>query len=140
MTSMREYVDADVKIVLLTDIRRVFDAHAADRLPGAVMHAADRLPGAVLLGPLHEMDTADWAEFHGVRGDQQPHRLKSTELASMLRDFGIRPRSIWPANRTAESKSAKGYTRAQFEAVWRAYCGEDGTAAHPSNIKTLRSV
>jgi hypothetical protein len=127
MVFMREYQDADVKIILLGDIRRVFDAQAADRLPSAV-----------LLSALHGMDTADWAEFHGIRGDQQPHKLRSTELASMLRDFGIRPRSVWPANRTAESRSAKGYTRSQFETVWQAYCADDGTTAHTSNIRNLR--
>jgi hypothetical protein len=130
MTSMREYVDADIKIVLLTDIRRVFDSRGVDRLFSSV-----------LLGALHKLDSADWSEFNGVRGDQQPHKLKSTELASMLRDFGIRPRSIWPADRTKKSKSAKGYTREQFERAWAAYCSEeDGTAAHQSNVKHLRLV
>jgi Protein of unknown function (DUF3631) len=121
-----EFQDADVRILLLGDIRKVFDAQAVDRLPGKV-----------LLGALHALD-ADWNEFHGVRGDQQPHRLKDTELAAMLREFRIRPSNIWPPNRTADSKSAKGYRRAQFEDAWRGYCGDDGTTAQANNIRSLR--
>jgi hypothetical protein len=122
----REFQDADVKILLLGDIRKVFD-----------MHAVDRLPSKTLLSAMHAMD-ADWNEFHGVRGEQQPHRLKDSELASMLREFRIRPRSIWPLNRTTESTSAKGYLRSQFEESWRVYCADDGTPAHDSNIRSLR--
>jgi hypothetical protein len=58
----------------------------------------------------------------------------------MLREFGIRPQTIWPPNRTAMSKSFKGYRRSQFEQAWAAYCGEDGTPSHPSKIKSLESV
>jgi Protein of unknown function (DUF3631) len=123
----REFQDADVKILLLVDIRKVFHAKAVDRLPSTT-----------LLTALHEMDDADWKEFRGIRGDQQPHKLKDSELASMLRDFKIRPRTIWPLNRTADSKSTKGYRRAAFEPVWVAYCAEDGTTAHPSQVNGLR--
>ncbi|SDK15083.1 MULTISPECIES: DUF3631 domain-containing protein [Bradyrhizobium] len=124
----REYQDADAKILLLTDIRKVFDAHKADRLPSKI-----------LLDALNDLN-ADWCEFRGVRGEQQPHKLRGSELASMLREFRIRPRTIWPPTRTAKSKSAKGYRRSQFEEVWRAYCADDGTTAHASNIKDLRLV
>ncbi|WP_172899873.1 DUF3631 domain-containing protein [Bradyrhizobium erythrophlei] len=123
----REYQDADVKILLLDDIRRVFDARAVDRLPSKV-----------LLDALHALDDSDWREFRGVRGDGSPHKLRDSELATMLREFKIRPRSIWPLHRTAKTKSAKGYRREQFEAVWRVYCADNSTAAHGSNIRSLR--
>jgi hypothetical protein len=126
ITFAHEFQDADVKILLLSDIRKVFDARKVDRLPSKTM-----------LGALHGLD-ADWNEFRGVRGDQQPHKLKDSELANMLREFRIRPRTIWPSNRTAKSKSAKGYRRSQFEEAWRAYCAEDGTAAQANNIRNLR--
>jgi Protein of unknown function (DUF3631) len=122
----REFQDADVKILLLSDIRKVFNAHAVERLPSKT-----------LLGALTVLD-ADWNEFHGVRGEQQPHKLKGSELASMLREFRIRPHTIWPPQRTAESKSAKGYQRTQFEEVWRVYCADDGTTAQANNIRNLR--
>jgi hypothetical protein len=123
-----EFQDADVKILLLGDIRKVFDAAAADRLSTSV-----------LLGALYELD-ADWNEFHGVRGDGSSHKLKSSELASMLRDFGIRPHPIWPLNRTATNKSARGYRRQQFEAAWRAYCSENVTPSQANKIKSLLQV
>jgi hypothetical protein len=97
----------------------------------------DRLPSKTLLAALHGLD-ADWNEFRAIRGEQQPHKLEETELASMLREFKIRPCTIWPLNRTAKSRSAKGYRRSQFEDAWRAYCADDGTTAHNNNIRTLR--
>jgi hypothetical protein len=123
----REYQDADAKILLLTDIRKVFNARKEDRLPSKT-----------LLDALHALDGCEWSEFSGVRGEQQPHKLKDSELAIMLRDFAIRPRTIWPLNRTTKSKSAKGYRRAQFEEVWRKYCADDVTTSHANNIRSLR--
>jgi hypothetical protein len=58
----------------------------------------------------------------------------------MLKPFKIGLRTIWPQHRTPESKSSKGYRRAQFEDAWRKYCAEDGTAAHTSNIRSLHSA
>jgi Protein of unknown function (DUF3631) len=124
----RAYRDADVKILLLGDIRKVFDTREFDCMPTKA-----------LLDALYVLDEAEWCEFRGIRGDQQPHRLREAELASMLREFKIRPHTIWPANRTAKSKSAKGYRRSQFEEAWRRYCN-DGTASHTSNVKSLRAA
>jgi Protein of unknown function (DUF3631) len=130
MIFAREYQDADAKILLLTDIRKVFDACGLDRISSKA-----------LLDALHASDGCEWSEFSGARGDQQPHRLRDSELASMLRDFAIRPRTIWPLNRTANSsKSAKGYRRSQFEEAWRKYCADDGTASQPSNVMNLRAA
>jgi Protein of unknown function (DUF3631) len=122
-----EFQDADARITLLDAIRKVFDACGLDRISS---HA--------LLDELNVLNDADWKEFLGIRGEQQPHRLKDSELASMLRDFRIKPSTIWPLNRTTDSKSAKGYRRSQFEAVWRAYCADGDTAAHASKVKSLR--
>jgi Protein of unknown function (DUF3631) len=125
----REHQDADAKILLLSDIRRVFDAHNVNRIASKVLLAA-----------LHVLDEAEWCEFRGTRGDQQPHKLKDTELANMLRDFAIRPRSIWPSHRTPTTKATKGYRRAWFEDAWRRYCGDDGTASHTNNIRSSRAA
>jgi Protein of unknown function (DUF3631) len=122
-----EFQDADARITLLDAIRKVFDACGLDRISSKD-----------LLDELHVLDDADWKEFLGIRGEQQPHRLRDSELASMLREFKIRPGTIWPLNRTADSKSYKGYRRSQFEAVWRRYCADDDTPAQASKVKTLR--
>jgi hypothetical protein len=124
----KDYQDADVRISLLTDIRRAFDADGHDRLSTEAM-----------LEALYALDDADWNEFCGVRGDQAPHKLKDSELASLLKDFKIRSRSIWPLVPRRDVKSSKkGYRRAWFEGVWRAYCSDDGTAAQSSKPKGLR--
>ena len=121
----REFQDADARILLLTDIRRLFDAKGVDRLPSKV-----------LLDALHGLDDTEWTEFTGIRGEQQPHKVKAGELASMLRDFWIRPQTIWPMRRTPTSKSARGYRRQQFEEAWRIYCSGD-TPTQRGNLKRL---
>jgi hypothetical protein len=121
-----EYQDADARITLLDAIRQVFNAGGYGRISS---HA--------LLDELHTLNDADWKEFLGVRGEQQPHRLRDSELASMLREFKIRPHTIWPSKRTADSKSTKGYLRSQFEQAWRRYCDEGDTAAQASKVKSL---
>jgi hypothetical protein len=123
-----EFQDADARIALLGAIRKVFDARGHDRIPSHL-----------LLDELHELNDGDWKEFPGIRGEQQPHRLKASELASMLRDFKIRPHTIWPPKRMPDSKSTKGYLRSQFEQAWRMYCDSGDTAAQPSKVKSLRA-
>jgi len=59
-------------------------------------------------------------------------------LASLLKAFHIRSRSVWPTGRSADSKSRKGYYRTDFEAAWQAYCPRDGTPAQPNVFKLLR--
>jgi hypothetical protein len=112
----REYQDADAKILLLNDVRNAF-----------VACGLDCMSSKTLLEALHAFDECEWSEFSGARGDQQPHKLRHTELAVMLRDFAIRPRTIWPLNRTADRKSNKGYRRSQFEQAWRTYCTDSNT-------------
>jgi Protein of unknown function (DUF3631) len=107
-------------------IRTVFNAKAVDRLSSKELFDA-----------LCEIDGSDWQEFRGVRGDQQPHRIRDSEVGNMLGYFAIRPCTIWPKKRTTTSRSAKGYRRSQFEAIWRRYCADDGTPAHASNISAL---
>jgi hypothetical protein len=107
--------EEDPVVTLLSHIRDVFDALRRDRI------YSDELV-QVLVG----MDDAPWSEWRGIRDDQQPRQLTQAELARVLRRlFDIRPRSIWPPQRTPQSKSRKGYYRQQFEAAWRSYCGAD---------------
>jgi hypothetical protein len=121
--------DEDAAVILLGDIRSVFDTRRVDRLPSATL-AAD----------LNAMDNAMWSEWRGARGNQQPRRLSQGELAKLLKPFGIRPQTIWPLNRVPGSKSSKGYYKRQFEAAWASYCSDDGTTAQPNNIRTLDAV
>jgi hypothetical protein len=122
------YQDEDAAVLLLHDIRNIFDACGVDRMTSVALVLA-----------LNEIDDAMWSEWRGPHGNQQPRRLSPGELARLLTPFGIRPRTIWSLHRTAESRSAKGYYRSQFENAWRSYC-DAGTASQSSTVGHLRSA
>jgi hypothetical protein len=120
----REQWTADLSVTLLTDIRKTFD-----------IRAVDLLPSKILLELLCALDDSEWDRFSGIQGNQQPHKLTDGELATMLKPFKIRPRTIWPSPRSPDSKSAKGYRRAWFETA--CYC-DNGTPSQASQIRGLR--
>jgi hypothetical protein len=83
-------------VILLRDIRRIFDTRGIDRIHGKVLLAA-----------LHELEDADWSEFCGFKSDDRT------------------PRSVWPQKGQTGDRSGKGYHRSDFEAAWQAYCREE---------------
>jgi hypothetical protein len=106
--------DEDVKVFLLEDIRTVFDTLKVDRISSAE-----------LLGHLNK---GEWSVWEGLDGDKPPHELTPHELAKMLRDFKIYPKTVWAlGSRGARGSSSSGYYRKEFEGPWAAYC----TPAHP---------
>ena len=121
--------DEDATVVLLGDIRDIFDGRRVDRLTSKTI--VDRLNGA---------DDAMWSEWRGIHGNQQPRRLSQGELARLLEPFHIRPQTIRTISEASGKPTAKGYYRAQLEAAWQAYCKNDVTPSQPNNIRRLRSV
>jgi uncharacterized protein DUF3631 len=119
--------DEDPAVVLLRDIRDIFDGHGVDRLASKTM--VDHLTGA---------DDARWSEWRGIHGNQQPRKLSPGELARLLEPFQIRPRTIRVF--AAGKPTVKGYYRTQFEAAWRSYCNDNVTPSQPKNIRHLRGV
>jgi hypothetical protein len=113
----REHTDEDSRVILLADIRRVFDALGVAQITTAL-----------LLKHLLEFD--EWAE----------PPLTRTQLSRMLSSFGIKTRTIWPPNRTAATRSERGYTRAQFERAWTSYCDQGNTPPQSSKNKFLRRL
>ena len=99
-----EHADEDIKILLLSDIRRVFGAFAEDRI------ARD-----ILLQHLLALDDGHWTEFRGVNGNQLPKALSRSEMVRMISEFGIKTKSLWPRHRSANAKSIRGYARVDFE-------------------------
>ena len=79
--------DEDPAVVLLADIRTVFLTKGVDRIASADLVEA-------LLG----LDDGMWADWRGPNDDRPPRKLNPSELARMLRWFGIRPKPIWPAH------------------------------------------
>jgi hypothetical protein len=124
-----EHQDEDAAVVLLRDIRDIFDGRRVDRLPSKAI--VDRLNNA---------DDAMWSEWRGIHGNQQPRKLSQGELAKLLEPFQIRPRTIRTFSGAFGKPTAKGYYRTQFEAAWRSYCKTDVTPSQPKNIRHLRSV
>jgi hypothetical protein len=122
-----EHQDEDLKVMLLNDIRTAFG-----------MLADDQVTVDTLLQCLLTLGDEHWAEFRGEANDQAPKPLTRATLAKLISAFGIRTRTIWPRNRTPDSKSWRGYRRSQFEKAWASYCDEGNTPTHPSNIMRLQ--
>jgi hypothetical protein len=118
--------EEDVVVMLLRDIRRVFDARGLDRITGKA-----------LLVTLHELEDTDWSEFHGIKGDAGPHKLRASELRAMLRSLSIGTRSVWPRKGAPEDRSAKGYFRSDFEPAWRAYLDDEEGAETGKSAKVI---
>jgi hypothetical protein len=94
------------------------------------------VPGKIRLpsGKL-DADDPDTAACLWLFHIDPPRKLTQGELARLLRPLGIRPKTIWPAQRSGD-KSRRGYGRARFAAAWRAYCGAD-TPTQPHKLKDL---
>jgi hypothetical protein len=104
--------DEDPKVILLADIRSIFDTLGVDRIWSAL-----------LLERLHDIEGGLWSEWCGPKEDQQPHKLTATEMARLLRDFGIHPRTMSQlGSRGSRGPSARGYFRQDFEAAWASWC------------------
>ena len=118
--------DEDAGVVLLTDIRTIFQARKVDRIGSAA-----------LIEALVELGDGRWAEFRGVNDDRPLRKLTQPQLAQLLRPFGIGSRTIWPLQRRPSDKSSRGYLQSQFELAWRAYCVTPDTPTQPSKIMSL---
>jgi Protein of unknown function (DUF3631) len=105
--------DEDLGVLLLSDIRDIFDCRPT----------VDRLASAVIVADLNELPHGLWSEWRGPRDNQVPRPLSKGEMARVLTPFGSRPKTIWgTGGRDTRGKSQKGYHRMQFESVWAAYC------------------
>jgi Protein of unknown function (DUF3631) len=95
-----EHRDEDAAVVLLRDIRDIFD-----------MRGVDRLPSKTIVDDLHGADDAMWPEWRGINGNQQPRKLSQGELAKLLEPFQIRPRTIRTFSNASAKPTAKGHYR-----------------------------
>jgi hypothetical protein len=117
----KEHQEEDRSVMLLQDIRQVFDATMLEQI------ASKQLVRALL-----ELEGSPWTEWTGIRDDQQPRKLTQAALANTLRPFRIHPQLLWPKPRKTTSRCFRGYTRQQFERDWRAYCDGSDTPTRPT--------
>jgi hypothetical protein len=98
--------EATASIMLLRDIRSIFNKQGADRLPTATIRAL-----------LAEDEEAPWATWHSKAVDRV---ISARAIANLLKGFDISSTTI----RLPESSTPKGYHRASFEDAWRRYLPE----------------
>jgi hypothetical protein len=92
-------------VILLADVRAIFEAKSQDRLSSADLCTA-----------LAEMEEHGWAEFGRSRRPITP-----TQIARILKPFGIAPRNI------RLDAILKGYLLTDFAEVWARYYSPTGT-------------
>ena len=127
-TFAHAYHDEDAGVILLSDLRDIFNRTAADRMASVELIMA-----------LLDIEESGWSEYRGVRDDQTLHKLSQGEMARLLRPFGIRLRPIWPLAKQRKGTSKRGYYRSQFEQAWARYCAEDVTPSQASNVAYIGS-
>jgi hypothetical protein len=93
--------DESIRIMLLRDIRSIFDAGGQDKIPSEA-----------LVSDLHEMEERPWNEFGRA---QKP--ITKIQVARFLKPFGIAPATI----RTAAGATPKGYRLDQFLDAFERY-------------------
>ena len=129
VTFARGFHDEDVAVVLLADIKAIFNRTGADRI-----FSED------LVAMLLEIEESGWADYRGMHDDRYPRKLNKEELARLLKLFRIRPRTVWPLKRQKGDRSRKGYYRQDFEAAWSAYVDDQpGTASQRNEIRLISS-
>lgn len=104
LSAGRAETDGSNGVLVLRDLRDLFEARRVDRLPSEdAAHA------------LGAMEDRPWAEWGRTRRPLAP-----PALARLLKPFGIVPRSI----RLPDGRTPKGYLRSDFEDAWDRYLTE----------------
>jgi hypothetical protein len=108
--------DESVSVMLLRDIRAIFE----DR-------KVDRLSSASLVSALTEIETSPWVEWKNGKP------LTARGLAKLLRPFEIDPNSV-----RLGDKTPKGYLRSDFEDAFQRYLS--ATSATVNNSTDLGGI
>jgi hypothetical protein len=107
--------DESTGVILLGDIRAIFDSQHSDRLSSAALVSA-----------LTEIETSPWIEWRNGKP------LSARGLAKLLQPFGIRPSSV-----RIGAQTPKGYERSAFHDAFLRYL--PATSATPLNPDDLAS-
>lgn len=96
--------DSSTRVLLLDDIRTLFDESGTDRL--ATQTVLERL---------HDMDGRPWPEY------RQAKPLTSRQLSGLVKPFGVNSKSI----RFPSGHNAKGFMRKDFEDAFTRYLPDE---------------
>ena len=106
-----EAAQEDVRIRLLTDIKRIFDETGEQALFTQTL-----LEKLVAIG-----DDAPWPEWFEALLKAERFQSAASKLAYQLRRYKIKPVTVWRKNEYDDDISAKGYQRKQFKETWERY-------------------
>ncbi len=111
--------DASIGVILLSDIRTVFDERKTDTVSSKMMTEC-----------LCEIEGRPWAEWSHGKG------LTANNLARQLKKFKIYPMKI----RLGPAETAQSYRRGDFVDAWSRYCPNPptptGTTEQPASFLT----
>jgi Protein of unknown function (DUF3631) len=113
--------EASLGVLLLEDVRAVFDERQAERIATADLVRA-----------LADFDESPWGEWW-LDKDNEPLRSAPRRLAQLLRPFGVRSKDV----RTNGSK--KGYKREDFADAWERFLAPSRTRATSATSATTGS-
>ena len=136
--TMGGYAD-EPRLVALGHLYEIFSMGLSDLLvPPKEHHAAINVEGRQLTSEtivqnLRAMDGM-WDGWAGEDGRGTPHGITAGELARLLRDWWVRPRTLWSPGPKDRRVSAKGYLRADFEELWHDYEISAVTPSHAAKI------
>ena len=109
----QEMMEDSPSVILLRDIRAIFEEAGEDRLRSSDVCAR--------LRAMHDSRWASW-------GGGGSAGLREGGLARLLRPFEIAPRTIRLNSAPVQGSTAKGYLRSDFEDAWGRYLGDVGDA------------
>jgi Protein of unknown function (DUF3631) len=131
-------LDEDLVIILIRDIKDIFDAHCPNRLPN------DQIPSALIINDLLEVSHGRWAEWKGLDDRAVPRKFTWGIMAKLLNQWTGPARTVRPSAKViakciklglmkAKQETARGYWRQQFEGAFQSYCTQpqDDTSTQP---------
>jgi hypothetical protein len=133
------------RVLLLADLRTVFDTKLDKLSKPHPVNTREHLASVSLAAELPVVNEM-WADWTGEDNNQNPRKMTAGIMGKMLRgppqSPWIRSVTLWPSPRMGDSKSAKGYRRADLEKLWEIYCPhmspDGGTPAQSNVVKLLR--
>jgi uncharacterized protein DUF3631 len=134
------------RVLLLADLRTVFETPVEKLSKSHPVNTVEHLASASIVAELLAVNEM-WADWTGENNDQNPRKMTAGIMGKMLRgppqSPWIKSVTLWPSPRTEDSKSAKGYRRADLEKLWEIYCPHDGApsdAGTPAQSNVLRYI